>query len=215
GGKKGINDNYHMVHTDPRPKVAIVSSEPLNTIHDEWTPVPHNHTLVLITSPNTDTVTVLLAPLECTSYPKGVVSTKQRITSRKDTADNVDDNTNKISSSSSFGLGASYQHTSRPVHDAGPSNLRHIIASLTTQNGYDEMLDDYDARQPVTSNSVHDTSSTTTPLHIGLDDPLMEIKASSSSSYVVRGRHLCSPSSHAALPTADIIASPLNNTICS
>ncbi|KAF4740258.1 hypothetical protein FOZ62_018230, partial [Perkinsus olseni] len=138
------------------------------------------------------------------------------IPSRKDTADNVDDNTNKISSSpssSSFGLdiGASYHHTSRPVHDTGPRNLRHIIASLSTQNmnGYDDMLDDY-ARQPVTSNSVHDTS--TTPLHIGLDDPLMEIKASSSSH--VGGRHLCSPSSHAALPTADI-ATPLNNTICS
>ncbi|KAF4697308.1 hypothetical protein FOZ60_009930 [Perkinsus olseni] len=77
-------------------------------------------------------------------------------------------------------------------------------------NGYDDMLDDY-ARQPVTSNSVHDTSKA--PLHIGLDDPLMEIKALSSSSHV-GGRHLCSPSSHAALPTADI-ATPLNNTICS
>ncbi|EER02341.1 conserved hypothetical protein [Perkinsus marinus ATCC 50983] len=46
GIRKSMVDNYHMVHTDPRAKVAIVSSEPLNTIHDEWTPVPHNHTLV-------------------------------------------------------------------------------------------------------------------------------------------------------------------------
>lgn len=42
--------DYHMVHTDRRATLAIVSSEPLTEARDDWVSVPKNHILVITAS---------------------------------------------------------------------------------------------------------------------------------------------------------------------
>lgn len=42
--------DYHMVHVDRRPSIAIVSSEPLTEYRNDWIAVPKNHILVFTSS---------------------------------------------------------------------------------------------------------------------------------------------------------------------
>lgn len=42
--------DYHMVHVDRRPSIAIVSSEPLTEYRNDWIQVPKNHILVFTSS---------------------------------------------------------------------------------------------------------------------------------------------------------------------
>lgn len=56
--------NYAMVHTDRRPSLAIISSEPLTERRGDWVSVPHNCCVVI-----TSSMHILLAPIDHTSNP--------------------------------------------------------------------------------------------------------------------------------------------------
>lgn len=54
--------NYAMVHTDRRPSLAIISSEPLTERRGDWVSVPHNCCVVI-----TSSMHILLSPIDHTS----------------------------------------------------------------------------------------------------------------------------------------------------
>lgn len=59
--------NFAMMHTDRRPTLAIISSEPLTEKRSDWVSVPRNHSIVV-----TKSMHILLTPIKTT--PDAVVS---------------------------------------------------------------------------------------------------------------------------------------------